>query len=236
MPNIAILNSQKHRGLRVHAGSSVAASHRHFVQIVVREFSIVAVRCPILFSKEADTGQFFVGAMLGFEEGENLFLNDPDGYRPLNLQRGPFYVSGEELAIDIEDPRVGTEKGEPLFTEDGEPTPYTQSMLGLFRELRPGVAMTKLFIDKLMELRLIEPIDISLALDDGVTRHLEGLYSINQDALRSLPDETVLDLFRRNYLQLIYLIIASLKQVPILAQRKNRGLLPSAEALAGPAG
>ena len=96
--------------------------------------------------------------------------------------------------------------------------------------------MTKAFIDKLMELSLIEPIDISIALDDGVTRNLQGLYTINQDALRALPDAAVLDLFRRNYLQLIYLMIASLKQIPILAQRKNRGLLPDAEALAGAPG
>ncbi len=33
---------------------------------------------------------------------------------------------------------------------------------------------------------------------------------------------TVVDLFRRGYLQLMYLMLASLKQVPALAQKKNR--------------
>jgi hypothetical protein len=39
-----------------------------------------------------------------------------------------------------------------------------------------------------------------------------------------LPDATVVDLFRRGYLHLVYLMIASLKQIPVLAQRKNRRL------------
>ena len=31
----------------------------------------------------------------------------------------------------------------------------------------------------------------------------------------------MIDLFRRDYLQLIYLMIISLKQIPVLARRKN---------------
>ena len=45
---------------------------------------------------------------------------------------------------------------------------------------------------------------------------------------------SVLDLFRRGYLQLIYLMIASLKQVPVLARKKNDRLLQASEALARP--
>jgi len=41
-----------------------------------------------------------------------------------------------------------------------------------------------------------------------------------------LADAAVVDLFRRGYLQLIYLMLASLDQVSALAQRKNRSFLP----------
>ena len=81
--------------------------------------------------------------------------------------------------------------------------------------------MTKRFIETLMQLKLIEPIDIELGFDDGSKRNLAELYTVNQDVLRKLPDAAVVELFRRGYLQLIYLMIASLKQVPVLAQRKN---------------
>jgi hypothetical protein len=76
-----------------------------------------------------------------------------------------------------------------------------------------------------MALKLVEPIDIQARFDDGVTREVRGLYTINQGALRNLTDEKVIELFRRGYLQLIYLMIASLRQVPVLAQKKNDLLL-----------
>ena len=58
---------------------------------------MLVVHYPILFSKDAQTGQFYCGAMLGFDEGENLFLEEwreREFYRPLNLQRGPFFAAG----------------------------------------------------------------------------------------------------------------------------------------------
>jgi hypothetical protein len=81
--------------------------------------------------------------------------------------------------------------------------------------------MTKLFIATLLQHKLIEPIDISASFDGGTKRNLADLYTINQTVLRDLPDAVVLDLFRRGYLRLIYLMIASLKQIGTLATRKN---------------
>jgi hypothetical protein len=237
--NIVALNNQTHRSLRVQAEPSARyGDNQRFVQIVVGEFSHLVLQCPILLSKSADTGAFFCGAMLGVDEGENLFLNEGgyEGHRPLNLQRMPFYVSGAELGIDLDHPRVSQERGQALFTEEGEATAYLESIKAAFRDLKPGIEMTKAFIDTLMRLKLVEPIDIKLGFDDGSKRELAGLYTVNQPVLRALPDASVLDLFRRGYLQLIYLMIASLKQVPVLARKKNDRLLQASEALASRVG
>jgi len=172
--------------------------------------------------------------MLGFDEGENLFLDERgmETYRPLNLQRGPFFTAGTEVAIDLDSPRVAA-GGKPLFTEQGEPTQYLQSIMALFRDLKPGLEMTKTFVESLVGLKLVEPIDIDLAFDDGSKRKLTGLYTVNQQVLSALPDATVVELFRKGYLQLIYLMMASLKQVPVLARRKNDALLKPSAQLAG---
>lgn len=235
MPNIVVLNNQAHRDLRVQAAASARfGDNRHFVSVIVNEFPMLAVHCPILFAKDADTGAFYCGAMLGFDEQENLFLEEGggyDAYRPLNLQRDPFYVSGSELGIDLDSPRVGEPGGEALFTEAGEPTTYLESVMAAFREIKPGLERTKVFIATLMELKLIGSIDVNIGFDDGTTRDLVGLYTINQDALRSLPDDKVVELFRRGYLQLIYLMIASLKQIPVMAQKKNRKILDASASL-----
>ena len=81
--------------------------------------------------------------------------------------------------------------------------------------------MTKLFIARMLELKLIEPIDVEVEFDDGTMRKCVGLYTIDQEMLSRLPDEVVVELFRRGYLRLIHYMIASLKQVPVLARKKN---------------
>jgi hypothetical protein len=204
--------------------------------VIVKEFPQLVVHYPILFSKDPQTGQLYCGAMLGFDEGENLFLDEwaqREFYRPLSLQRGPFYAQGPELAIDLDDPRVGAEDGKPLFTDHGQPTRYLQSILWAFQDLKPGAEMTKLFIARLLELKLIEPIDVEVEFDDGSTRNCIGLYTINQEVLARLSDEVVEELFRRGYLSLIHLMLASLKQIPVLARKRNSRLLQATESLAG---
>jgi hypothetical protein len=238
MSNVVLLDSQSHRKLRVHAQAAAHyGDNQRFVAVVVNEFHALAMHYPILFSKDADTGQFYCGAMLGFDAGENLFLNEHRSlsvYRPLNLQRGPFLTAGSDLAIDLDHPRVASSGDQELFTEAGEPSKYLQSVMGLMRELRPGLERTRIFIDTLMSLKLIEPMTIAARFDDGVSREFTGLYTINRDQLKQLADPAVLDLFRRGYLQLIYLMLASLDHVSALAQRKNRSFLPGGDSLQGP--
>ena len=128
---------------------------------------------------------------------------------------------------------VGAEGGKPLFTEQGQPTRYLQSIIWAFQDLSPGVEMTKLFIARLLELKLIEPVDVEVEFDDGTMRRCVGLYTIDQEVLSRLPDAVVVELFRRGYLRLIDYMIASLKQVPVLARKKNSRLLKATEGLAG---
>jgi SapC len=229
MTNIVVLNSLTHRGVRVQAEASAKfGDNQRFVPVVIAELPLLVTHYPVLFSKDSDTGAFFCGAMLGIDEGENLFLKDGkahEGYRPLNLQRVPFFVSGDELAIDLDHARVSAHTGQVLFDDKGQPTPYLDSIKAAFQQLKPGAEMTRRFMETLLNLKLLEPVDIILSLDDGSKRNLVDLYTVNQDILRQLPDAAVVDLFRRGYLQLIYLLIASLKQIPVLAKKKNDRLL-----------
>ena len=231
MTNIVVLNVRAHRDIRVQAEASAKfGDNQRYVQVVVTEFPLLVTHYPILLSKDSETGAFFCGAMLGIDEGENLFLKEDgghDGHRPLNLQRMPFYVSGDDLAIDLDHSRIATDKGQPLFDDQGEPTAYLESIKATFQQLKPGMEMTKRFVETLLRFDLLEPIDVVLGFDDGTKRNLADLYTVNQEALRELPDASVLELFRRGYLQLIYLLIASLKQIPVLAQKKNNRFLTS---------
>jgi hypothetical protein len=183
----------------------------------------LATVCPLFFSKDAETGAFYCGAMLGFDEGENLFLdeNGYHGHRPLSLQRLPFYTAGDNLAIDLDHPRVGQAEGVEVFDADGRPTAYLESIIASFRQLHPGQEQARLFIDTLLRLDLIEAVDLDIAFDDGAHHHIQGLYTIARDRLEGLGDADALDLFRRGYLLLIHAMVISQKQLPALIERRN---------------
>ncbi|HUK03329.1 MAG TPA: SapC family protein [Steroidobacteraceae bacterium] len=237
MTRIVLLNKEAHRSLKVDQRAAAAyGDNQRFTHVIANEFPLLVVHYPILFAKDANTGEFYCGAMLGFDEGENLFLDewrDLEYYRPLGLQRVPFYAQGDDVAIDLDHPRVGVEDGTALFSETGQPSRYLERIIWAFQDLSTGITVTRYFIARLLELKLIEPVSIEAEFDDGTKRDCVGLYTVNQEVLSTLPDAIVVELFRRGYLRLIYLMIASLKQFPILARKKNGRILKATESLAG---
>ena len=138
----------------------------------------------------------------------------------------------EATTAGLDHPRVGVADGTALFTEFGEPSRYLRRIIRAFQDLSSGITVTRSFITSLLQLKLIEPISIEAEFDDGTTRECAGLYTVNQEALSALPDQTVVSLFRLGYLRLIHLMIASLKQVPVLARKKNGRILKTTHSLA----
>ncbi len=234
MANIVTLDSQAHRHLRVKAGPSASLGDaQRFAPVVPSEFTQMATACPLFLSKDADTGAFYCGAMLGFDEGENLFLDDDayHGHRPLSLQRMPFYISGPDLGIDLDHPRLGGADGVAVFDADGKPTAYLESVIASFRDLRAGQEQARVFIETLLEHDLVEAVDLDIAFDDGAHHHIRGLYTINRQSLDGLGDAVVVELFRRGYLLLIHAMLVSQKQLPSLIERRNARKLRASAGL-----
>jgi hypothetical protein len=221
---LEMLNSQTHRALRT---NPLRGGRPHFVQIVAAEFAAAAATCPLFIVKNAETGQFYAGAMFGFKVGEDLLTSkdgDCNALLPLDLERQGFYVSGDGIAIDPAHLRFSTTTGEHLFDDQGQPTAQLRHMQRVLTGLATGIVETDRFIADMLARKLIEPIDVSLGFDDGEQLVLEGLYSVSLDALQDLGDTDVVDLFRKGHLQLAYTMVGSLRQVSMLAHRRNRRL------------
>src|SRR5215469_4219215 len=74
---IATLNSDVHRSLRVDGRASAAyGDNQRFAQVIIGEFPHLVIHYPILLSKDSLTGQLLCGVLLGYDAGENLFLED----------------------------------------------------------------------------------------------------------------------------------------------------------------
>jgi hypothetical protein len=215
-----LLSPQSHRTLR----AQPTASRSHFAQIVISEFGAAATCCPVLFSKDAATGNFYAGAMFGFKPDEPILDSDARAstYRPLAFEREGFYISGEHISIDRRHARFSEDAGELLFDADSQPTVFLRQIQRTLGHLHAGVQATAEFIRALVDLKLIQPIDIAVEFDGGERLKLSGLYTVSLDALRGLDDAAVLRLFRSGYLHLAYTMIGSLKQIEVLARLRNK--------------
>ncbi len=220
------LSVEQHGELRV---SQAPDARRHFAQIVGAEFVAAAQEFPIFFTKHPETGSFYAGVVLGLKPNENLSGEHGrlTGYRPADLERQGFYLLEDGIVLDRGHAVFAGPDGDRLFDADGTPSATLRRIQHALGTLQAGLPATDAAIRRLLDHKLLEPIDIHLNFDDGSYIQLDGLYTVSLDRLHALPDAAVLDLFRQGDLQLAYAQSGSIGHVRRLARRYN-------DRLAGP--
>ena len=229
MSQHVLLNNVEHRTLRVHAGHGAALGDAVMRALTFpAEFRDVQAHYPIVFARDGD-GRFVPLALLGLEEGENLFLEGTRWdatYVPLSIRRQPFLVgvSGEErlLHVDLQHPRVTADGGEMLFHEHGVATDHLERVKSVLLALHDGVVATPTFIDTLVQHELLESFVLDVKLDDGSHNRLAGFHTIDEARLQSLPGAVLEQLAREGHLLPIYMVLASLSRFRDLIERINR--------------
>jgi len=240
MPNHAILNNVDHKHLRVITARGAAYGDAVMSALTFpAEFRELQASYPIVFAKNADGTAFDALALFGFQNGENLYLEERDGAVrwdapaiPLSHERLPFMIGrgGDELSIhvDLDHPRVATGdhvlESEALFLTYGGSSEYLERIASVLRTLHDGLEAARGFSAALLELELLESFVIDIELDDGSQNRLAGFYTINEERLLALSGERLERLNRAGYLQAIYMAVASLSQFRGLIDRKNRSM------------
>ena len=236
MSNYVILSPTAHHNTKVitERGADYGDQVKYAVTYPL-EFRNIQSSYPIFFSKSEDTGEFFAVALLGFENNENLFLNDSGWdapYIPMMVERQPFLIGfqvskeAEEgkkpvVSIDMESSRISEDQGEALFNDDKEPSEFLKSMMVKLEALHQGYEHSKGFIAAMKANDLLEPFTLEITLDDGSTNQLLGFYTINEPKLAELDGDTLAELNSNGYLQPIFMAVASHARVRALIEKKN---------------
>ena len=229
MSNFVALHNQLHQPLRINTQliESLGASN-NMVPVVLSEFLRLVVHYPIAFTKSSETGNFLCVALLGFEEGENLFWHNNQWqsiYTPLNIMRQPFFIGQENnqtvICIDTESSTLNTGQGEAIFDTSGQETDYLQKIKSRLAELLDGESHTQNFIKALLALNLIMPMALDIRFANAQQQRVQGLYTINEEQLAQLDANQLFILQQQGHLQSIYTMIASLGQIYALIQKKN---------------
>ena len=238
MAKYELLNNVDHKDLRVKTQRSAELGDSlWYVPTFPAEFKNLQRNYPIFFVKNPDPGKFQAVAVFGFEERENLFLDENGwnaSYIPLSVMRQPFLigvqkarqdnVSGTQLvvSVDMDSPRVSTNEGEPVFLEHGGSSEYLEQVTSILKVIHEGFERSASFADVLLGMDLLESFVLDVELDDGSTHNLTGFYTINEASLAGLEGTDLVVLNNNGYLEAIFMVIASMSNLPDLVERKNR--------------
>lgn len=223
--NYIPLDKEKHKDLKVNLKHDFSfAKDTHLAAVTLREFPQVASAMPLVFVKDNKAGSVHAIAMLGTEQNVNMFMHDGKWQShaiPMNVVRYPFDVrpDGEKLGVFIDEnsPLVGKE-GEPLFTAEGEATPFLQNRQQLLADLANSEIASQRFTKALTDMDLLQPMQIHIEYVSGERRTLNGIITINETKLAELADDKVLELHKAGFLAPIYTMLTSLGQLNRLVQ------------------
>jgi hypothetical protein len=230
MSKHVLLNNVEHKDLRVI--TKRGAEYGDNVMLAATfpvEFRNLQAHYPVVFRKNAQ-GQFEPVTLLGFKEGQNLFLTQQGwdaSYIPMTLERLPFLIGFSHdrqpmVHIDLDNPRVNRAQGEPIFREFGGNTEFLERMNSLLLAIHQGLAANEAFIGALLQHQLLESFVLDIQLDDGSQNRLGGFYTIKEERLLELNGAVLERLNRAGHLHAIYMAIASLSNFRALIERVNK--------------
>lgn len=241
MANLVAVDNKNHRKVQIDTSKlTLHGAELNMVPVVMSEFSSAAVQYPLAITKNGDTGEFVCIALLGFEAGENLFWHNDEWqglYLPLQIRRQPFFVGNTNttnkaqaesvdhiVCIDSQSPAITYEGGMALFDERGLDTDYFQQAKACLAQLLTGEDDNKILIENLQNMGLLQPLSLKITFTNQTSTRLNGLYTINKEALARLTDEQILQLHSLGLLAAIHTLINSLGQVQTLIDLENQRL------------
>ena len=240
MTQHVLLDNVAHKDLRIrHRYARGNGFDANIARVFPVELGILQAEYPLFFIKNTESGHFEPVALLGFDQGENLFLGGDQWLaraQPLSIQRQPFLIGFQErqeggltervpvVTVDLDAPSVSREEGEPVFLPHGGEAPLLEHINAVLATIHDGHQALQTFSRVLVGLDLLEPLRLDIQFDNGSRHAVEGLYRIDEDRLAALDGGSLQALHEGGHLQQVYMMLASLPTLEVLIGRKNQKL------------
>lgn len=231
------VSSGRHGKCAVESGKGYGFARKiNSVPLTAVEFPLAASEYAIVFAQNGE--EVVPVVILGARAGENLYVKDDDSwgarYIPAFIRRYPFVFAnkdeGKTFTLCVDEAFQGLNyqgRGQALFTEDGNKTPYVDNVLRFLQEYSAQFMRTQAFCKKLAELKLLEPMQAQFTLTTGQKMSLTGFHAVDRKRLKALPPETLAQLASTDELELIYLHLQSMRN---FASVKDKLVLNQPEA------
>nr|WP_136250335.1 SapC family protein [Ningiella ruwaisensis] len=227
--NYIPLDKDKHGDLKIAKKTDFSyAAKTHLAAATIREYAQLAGSIPLVFIEDPNTKNIHSVAMLGLEQGSNLYYAAErwqGPHVPLNIQRYPFDIrpDGDKLGVFIdENSEMFADEGIALFTESGEATDFLKNRQQFLADLANSEVQNQRFIKQLTELDLLEEIQLRVNYQSGQSRNVTGIMTVNEKRLLDLDDDKVLAMHKAGYLGAAYSMMLSLSQLNRLVELSNK--------------
>lgn len=226
MPQIQVISRERHAQQRWQRYTHYAfAAQEAVVPLAAAELSKAVMSLPLAFVERL--GAFVPVAVLGLQAGSNLWVG-PDGrwvgpYIPAALRSYPFCLARAEdgqqvLCMDEASGLLSAgPEGERFFNEDGQPTQTMLDIWNFLIQTEQSRATAAAACAALARHQLIRPWPITIQNDAGEQR-IEGLFQIDEAALKQLQGEALQELTGAGALAVAYCQLLSIQHLPVLGQ------------------
>ena len=218
------LDRTRHRGLGLKSPTGYGW-YRAFnaVSVSLAEFARAALDYPIVFVRDAASGDPLPMAVLGLQQHQNLFVSAAGQWRagcyvPAYLRRHPFCLAqarapgGAELRplVCVEEGAL-VPGGRPLLDERGDPTPDWTPILKLLEAIESTRPATVALVRRLDTLQLLAPFDALALPREGGQLRLQGMLRVDEERLKKLPGKNLKAMLGQGELRAIYAHLLSLE-------------------------
>ena len=199
--SIAPITIEKHKNVKVKQIDNFDfAKNVNMASIMVHEFSRAASIYPIVFVEDKEKDMFKPVALFGFEEGENLFVDEnskwKSSYVPAIIRRYPFALANTEVMERVKK---------------------------YLAELQQMDAFTDEFCKFMVSKNMFTPLNMKIRVSNEI-KNISGAYIINEERLNTLSDETYLEMRTKKYIPVVYSHLSSLSQIERLMGFKDEEL------------
>lgn len=218
--NFEIVEPGKHAELKISTErGEVSGDNMMLAPVLLSEVRQLVTQFPILLRKEQETGAFFLCALFGFRKNENLYLWEgswQEAILPVSILREPFLIAdtkasdqdGLLVAVNLDHPRSRSGAGERIFTSEGDPTHFFEQIIAYLRQMNDDRPHLLNFTRALERHEFIMP--ISLEAEGLDLSGFNGFYALDEEKLKKAEAGTLAAFHQEGWLEVIFMIIASL--------------------------
>ena len=240
------LRAERHKGVGLIAEGRYGFARKVlFVPIGIGEFAIAQRWYPIVF---IDNDGLMPVAVLGIEEGDNLYINDAGEWRrsayiPTLINSHPFTASAlsetgqRSLLVDEGSPNLVDLATHPdairLFDDGGQPLAPVQQAINLCVAIENGRQKTAAFVQELQSGNFLKDVDITITMPGAVQR-IVGAKIIDERRIQGMSRYRMTEWCQKGWYSAATFQTASLLSMNMLAElykERHNLVLPAGEKI-----